>query len=70
MRASNVVTHICATAGFGLKMKIKKVGGNRKGAAVNSHRQLCFSWEEKMRFSGEEMLFHTDKLDLRPRMLQ
>ena len=42
-RASNVITHICATASFGLKMRIKKVRGNRERAAVSSHRRLCFS---------------------------
>ena len=30
-------------SGLRLRMKIKKVGGNREGAAVSSHRQLCFS---------------------------
>ena len=36
-RASNVVTHICTGASFGLKMRMEKVGGNREGAAVSSH---------------------------------
>ena len=57
-RANNVVTDICATFSYGLKMRIEKVGGIRKGAAVSSLRQLCFSWEEKMTFCGEEMMFH------------
>ena len=35
MRASNVVIHICATASFGFKMRIEKVGGNREGVAVS-----------------------------------
>ena len=39
-------------------MRIEKVGGNREGVAVDSNRQLCFSYEEKMRFSGGEMLFY------------
>ena len=62
-RASNVITHICTTARFGLKMRIEKVRGNREGTAVSSHRQLCFSWEEKMMFSGGEMVFH--RLEIR-----
>ena len=38
-------------------------GGNREGVAVISHRQLCFNKEEKMRFSGGEMVFH--RLDIK-----
>ena len=69
-RASNVVTHIYATVSFELKMRIEKVGGNRKGSAVSSHRQLYFNLEEKMRFSGGKMVSTYWKLDLTPRMLQ
>ena len=29
-------------------MRIEKVRGNREGVAVDSNRQLCFSYEEKM----------------------
>ena len=43
-RASNIVmSHICTTASFVLKMRIEKVRGNREEAAASSHRQLCFS---------------------------
>ena len=35
--------YICATASFGLKMRIEKVGRNRERATVSNHRQLCFS---------------------------
>ena len=40
---SNVVTHLCETASFKLKMRTEKVGGNRKRSAVSRHRQLCLS---------------------------
>merc|ERR1712035_108437 len=62
-RASNVVADVNATASFGLKMGIEKVGGNRKGTAVSNHRNLCFSEEEKMRFSRGEVVFH--RLEIR-----
>ena len=38
-RASNVITQICTTASFGLKMRIEKVGGNRDGVAVRGNRE-------------------------------
>ena len=46
-----------------MKMSIEKVGGNRKGAAVSSHRHLSFSEEKKMRFSGGEVVFY--RLEIR-----
>ena len=49
-RASYVIAHIYATASFGLKIRIEKVGGNRKGVAVSRHRHLSFSEEKKRRF--------------------
>ncbi|MPC95543.1 hypothetical protein E2C01_090759 [Portunus trituberculatus] len=57
MRASQVAVHIDTTSSFGTKMRIEKVGGNRKGATISSLRQLCFS-EEKMRFSRGEVVFY------------
>ena len=34
----------------------------QRRAAVSSHRQLCFSEEEKMRFSGVEKVLHRLKM--------
>ena len=39
-------------------MRIKKVKGNGQRAAVSGHRQLYFIYQEKIRFSGGEMVFH------------
>merc|ERR1712035_299185 len=61
-RASDVVADIYATASFGLKMSMEKVGGNRKGPAISSHIHLSFSEEKKMRFSGGEVVFHRLKI--------
>ena len=63
MRASYVVVYIYATASFGLKMRIEKVGGNREGVAVSRRRHLSFSEEKKMRFSREEVVFY--RLEIR-----
>ena len=57
-RASNIIAHVYATASFGLKIRIEKVGGNRKGRAVSSCRHLGLSEEEKMRFRRGEVVFH------------
>ncbi len=57
-RASDVVVYMDATSSFGLKFRIEIVGGNRIEVAVSSHRSLCFGEEEKMRFSGGELVFH------------
>ena len=61
-RASYVVAHIGATTSFEAKMRIEKVGGNRKGATVSCLRHLCFSEEKKMRFSGGEVVFYRLKI--------
>ncbi|MPC73587.1 hypothetical protein E2C01_067921 [Portunus trituberculatus] len=63
-RASHVVAHINTTSSFGPKMRIKKVGGNRKGATVSCLRQLCFDEEKKMKFSRGEVVFY--RLEIRP----
>ena len=57
-RASDVVAYINATSSFGVKSRIEIVGGNRIKIAVSIPRHLRFSEEEKMRFSGGEMVFH------------
>ena len=46
-RASYVVADIDATSSFRTKMRIEKVGGNRKGVTVSCLRHLCFSEEKK-----------------------
>ena len=57
-RASYVVVDIDATSSFGTKIRIEKVGGNRKlSVTVSFLRHLCFSEEKKMRFSGGEVVF-------------
>ncbi|MPC91196.1 hypothetical protein E2C01_086215 [Portunus trituberculatus] len=61
MRASEVNAHIDATSNFGGKMRIEKVRGNRKGAAVSCLRKLCFG-EEKMRFGRGEVVFYRMKI--------
>ena len=61
-RASYVVADIDATSSFGTKMRIEKVGGNRKGVTVSCLRHLCFSEEKKMRFSGGEVVFYRLKI--------
>ena len=61
-RASYVVADIEGTSSFGTKMRIEKVGGNRKGTTVNCLRHLCFSQEKKMRFSGGEVVFYRLKI--------
>ena len=43
-------------------MRIEKLGGNRVGAAVSSFRQLGLGEEKKMRFRGEEVVFHRLKI--------
>ncbi|MPC59177.1 hypothetical protein E2C01_053193 [Portunus trituberculatus] len=53
---SRVVVPIDATSTFGMKIKIEKVGGNRKEATVSCLRQLCFD-EKKMRFSREVVFY-------------
>ncbi len=57
MRASDVVAYIDATSSSGLKFRIEIVGGNRIEVGVNSHRNLCFCEEEKLRFSRGGMVF-------------
>ena len=42
-RASYVVVDIDTTSSFGTKMRIEKVGGNRKGVNVSYLRLLCFT---------------------------
>ena len=44
-----------------MKLRIEKVGGNRKGVTVSCLRHLCFS-EKKMRFSGGEVVFYRLKI--------
>ncbi len=61
-RVSDVVAYIDATSSFGLKFRIEIVGGNRIEVAVSSHRNLYFGEEEKMRFSGGEMVFNRMKI--------
>ncbi len=61
-RASDVVAYIDETSSFGLKFRIETVGGNSIEVAVSSPRNLCFGMEEKMRFSGGEMVFHRIKI--------
>ena len=56
-RASDVIAHMYATTGFGLKVRIEKVGRNRNRTAVSCHRYFCLSKGEKMRPRGEVM-FH------------
>ena len=65
-RASYVVTYIYATASFGLKLRIEKVGGNRKRTAVSCHRHLSFSKEKKMRLRGGEVMVH--RLEIRSKI--
>ena len=62
-RASHVVAYVYATASFSLKMRIEKVGGNRKRTAVSCHRHLSFGEEEKMRLRGGEVMIH--RLEIR-----
>ena len=57
-RASYVVADIDATSSFGMKMRIEKVGGNKKGVTVSCLSHLCFSEEKKMRFRGGEVVFY------------
>ena len=47
-----------------MKVRIENVGGNRKGATVSCLRHLCFS-EEKMRFSGGQVVFYKLKIRLK-----
>ena len=47
-RASHVVADIKATSSFGTKMRIEKVGRNRKGVTVSCLRHLCFIEETKV----------------------
>ncbi len=61
-RASDVVAYKDATSNCGLKFRIEIVEGNRIEFAISSHRNLCFGEEEKMRFSGGEMVFHRMKI--------
>ena len=61
-RASYVVADIDATSSCGTKMRIEKVGGNRKGVTVSYLSHLCFSEEKKMRFSGGEVVFYGLKI--------
>ena len=61
-RASYVVVDIDATSSFGTKMRIEKVGGNRKGVTVSYLRHLCFSEKKKMKFSGGEVVFYRLKI--------
>ena len=56
-------SHICTTSSFDFNMRIGKVEENGEWAAISSHRQLCFNLEEKLRFSGGEMVFQ--RLDIR-----
>ncbi len=55
-RASNVIAYIYATACFGVKFRIEKVGGKRIEFAVSSPRNLSFSEENKVRFRGGEVM--------------
>ena len=64
-RASYVVADIDATSSFGTKMRIEKVGGNRKEVTVSCLRYLCYSVKKKMRFSGGEVLFYRFKIRLK-----
>ena len=57
-RGSYVVADIDATSSFGTKMRIEKVGGNKKGVTVSCLRHLCFSEKQKMRFSGGEVVIY------------
>ncbi len=56
-RASNLIAYINATTSFGVKFRIKNVGGNRIDVAFSSPRNLSFS-EEKVRFRGGEVILH------------
>ena len=62
-RTSYVVAHICATSRFGSKMRIEIVGGDRIETAISCLRHLSFGEEEKMRFSGGEVVLH--RLEIR-----
>ena len=48
---------IDTTSSFGTKMRIEKVGRNRKGTTVSCLRHLCFGEEKNMGFSREEVVF-------------
>ena len=61
-RTSNIIAYIYATASFGLKVSIEKVGGNRIGRAVSSCRHLGLSEEEKLRFRRGEVVFHRKEI--------
>ena len=61
-RTRNIVANVYATASFGMKIRIEKVGGNRKGRAVSSCRHLGLSKEEKMGFRRGEVVFHRRKI--------
>ncbi len=61
-RTRDVAAYIDATSSFGLKLRIEIIGGNRIEVAVSSPRNLCFGDEEKMRFSGGEMVLHRMKI--------
>ena len=61
-RASYAVADTDATSSFGTKMRIEKVGVNRKGVTVSCLSYLCFSEEKKMRFSGGEAVFYRLKI--------
>ena len=61
-RTSDVVAHICATSSFGSKMRIEIVRGDRIETAVSCLRHLSFGEEEKMRFSGGEVVLHRLKI--------
>ena len=64
-RAGQVVAHTDTISSFGIKMRIERVGRNRKGATIRCLRHLCFSEEKKMRFSGGEVVFYRLKIRLK-----
>ena len=44
-RANKVVVYIDVTYSFETKIRIEKVGGNRKGVTVSCLRHMCFGEE-------------------------
>ena len=46
-RASEVIVHSDIISSFGTKMRIDKVGGNRKGATMNCFRHMCYDEEKE-----------------------
>ena len=56
------MANIDVTSSFGKRMRIEKVGVNRKGATVSCLRHLCFSEEKKMGFSRGEVVFYRLKI--------